>query len=103
MAKAASSDRVSSDMRPTDYRGAVKRMDAIAAKRAKQKAMASAIGAIYVKLDGVCGADKRAPQLVHDIPLVEPEDQLTAFLARRGVPEAESAMGRTWSAERVCQ
>src|SRR3546814_6169874 len=55
MAKAASSDRVSADMRPTDYRGAVKRMEAIAAKTAKQKAMASEIGDIYEKVAGVCG------------------------------------------------
>src|SRR3546814_14369060 len=79
MAKAASSDRVSADMRPTDYRGAVKRMEAIAAKTAKQKAMASEIGDIYEKVAGVCGVDKSAAKIFHAISKIEPEDQLTVF------------------------
>src|SRR3546814_13659056 len=70
------SDRVTADMRPTDYRGAVKRMEAIAAKTAKQKAMASEIGDIYEKVAGVCGVDKRAAKIFHAISKMEPEDQL---------------------------
>lgn len=92
MAKAASSDRVSADMRPTDYRGAVKRMEAIAAKTAKQKAMASEIGDIYDKVAGVCGVDKRAAKIFHAISKMEPEDQLLVFRDINGLLDASGVM-----------
>src|SRR3546814_11417240 len=94
MAKAASSDRVSADMRPTDYRGAVKRMEAIAAKTAKQKAMASEIGDIYEKVAGVCGVDKRAAKIFHAISKMEPEDQLLVFRDINGLLDASGVMSQ---------
>lgn len=94
MAKAATSDRVSADMRPTDYRGAVKRMEAIAAKTAKQKAMASEIGDIYDKVAGVCGVDKRAAKIFHAISKMEPEDQLLVFRDINGLLDASGVMSQ---------
>src|SRR3546814_3847700 len=88
------SDRVSADMRPTDYRGAVKRMESIAAKTAKQKAMASEIGDIYEKVAGVCGVDKRAAKIFHAISKMEPEDQLLVFRDINGLLDASGVMSQ---------
>lgn len=79
MANAASKDRVSADMKPTDYRGAVKRMEAIAAKTAKQKGIAAEIGDIYDKVAGVHGVDKRAAKVFHALSKLTPEDRLLVF------------------------
>lgn len=92
MAKAASSDRVSADMRPVDYRAAIKRMEAIAAKTAKQKSMAAEIGEIYEKVAGVCGVDKRAAKIFHAISKMEPEDQLLVFRDINGLLDASGVM-----------
>lgn len=79
MAKAASSDRVSADMKPTDYRGAVKRLGGIAAKKAKQQSIAAEIGDIYEKCAGVHGVDKRAAKIFHALSKLTPEDRLLVF------------------------
>lgn len=92
MAKAASSDRVSADMKPTDYRAAVKRMEAIAAKTAKQKSIAAEIGDIYEKVAGICGVDKRAAKIFHVLSKLEPEDQLLVFRDLNGLLDAAGVM-----------
>lgn len=88
MANAASSDRVSADMKPTDYRGAVQRMKGIKAKTDKQKSIAAEIGDIYTKVEGVHGVNKTAAKIFHALSKLEPEEALLVFRDVNGLLDA---------------
>lgn len=95
MARAASQGTVSSDMKPTDYRGATQRLKSIDAKKSKQQEIAKSIGDIYNACEAICGVNKTAAKIFMMFRKLEEAEQITVFRDLNGLMDAAgmSAVG----------
>lgn len=92
MAVSASGGSVSADMKPVDYRGAVKRLETIDAKKTKQQKYAKEIGDVYSACEGICGVDKTASKLFMALRKLDTNDLRTTFRDLNGLLDASGIM-----------
>lgn len=88
MARAASKDTVAADMRPTDYRGAVKRLETIDNKATKQQKIAKEIGDVYSAIEQFCGVNKLAGKIWRSLKKLEGPERLEVFRDLNGLIDA---------------
>lgn len=88
MAKAATKDSVSADMKPIDFRGAIKRLGTIKAKSDKQKALAGEISDVYSKCEGIHGVNKQACKIFQGLSKLDEEDREQVFRDLNGLMDA---------------
>lgn len=92
MARSASGGNVSADMKPVDYRGAVKRLETIDAKKSKQQSIAKEIGDIYSAAEGICGVDKTASKIFMALRKLDDNDRRRTFRDLNGLLDASGIM-----------
>lgn len=95
MARSASGGNVSADMRPTDYRGAVKRLETIDARKSKQQKIAKEIGDVYSACEGICGVDKTASKIFMLLRKLDDNDRRNTFRDLNGLLDASGIMEET--------
>lgn len=88
MARSATNGTVSADMRPTDYRGAVKRLETIDNKATKQQKIAKEIGEVYSACEGICGVSKVAAKMWRALKKLEGPERLEVFRDLNGLIDA---------------
>jgi hypothetical protein len=87
MADRATSDRIAADMRPPDYRAAVKRIRGIVPKKAKIAGINGEISGIYDAIEGH-KVDKRAARIFATLDAMDHEDRVMIFRGLNGLIDA---------------
>jgi hypothetical protein len=87
MAERATSDRVASDMKPPNYRGAVQRLRTIKAKKDRIAGITSEIGGIFDTVEGF-KVNKKAAKIFIALDALEADEQQDIFRSLTGLIDA---------------
>lgn len=87
MAVRANADQVAADMRPADYRGAVKRLRGIQAKKEKIGSVNGEIADIYAKVEGL-KVNKKAARIFLTLDKLEPDERADVMRSINGLVDS---------------